>query len=51
MARGGEVLGPPTPKAELQWVDVRDLCPWIVDLAERDQAGIFNAAGPAAPVT
>jgi len=46
-ARGGEVLGPPDPKAELQWVDVRDLCPWIVDLAERDQPGIFNAAGPA----
>jgi 2'-hydroxyisoflavone reductase len=50
MARGGEVLGPPNPKAELQWVDVRDLCPWIVDLAERDQPGIFNAAGPATPV-
>jgi 2'-hydroxyisoflavone reductase len=45
------VLGPPAPKAELQWVDVRDLCPWIVDLAERDQPGIYNAAGPATPVT
>ena len=51
MARGGEVLGPPTPTAELQWVDVRDLCPWIVDLAERNQPGIYNAAGPASPVT
>jgi len=51
MARGGEVLGPPTPKAELQWIDVRDLCPWIVDLAERDQPGIYNAAGPATPMT
>jgi 2'-hydroxyisoflavone reductase len=48
-AQGGEVLGPPDPKGELQWVDVRDLCPWIVDLAERDQAGIFNAAGPEVP--
>jgi 2'-hydroxyisoflavone reductase len=46
-ARGGEVLGPPDPQAEIQWVDVRDLCPWIVDLAERNQPGIFNAAGPA----
>jgi len=45
------VLGPPNPKAELQWVDARDLCPWIVDLAERDQTGIYNAAGPAAAVT
>jgi 2'-hydroxyisoflavone reductase len=51
MARGGDVLGPPTPKAELQWIDVRDLCPWIVDLAERGQPGIYNAAGPATPAT
>jgi 2'-hydroxyisoflavone reductase len=50
-ATGGELLGPPVPKSELQWVDVRDLCPWIVELAERDQAGIFNAAGPVTPVT
>lgn len=50
VARGGAVLGPPDPRVELQWVDVRDLCPWIVDLAERDQPGIFNAAGPATPV-
>ena len=50
VSRGGEVLAPPDPKVELQWVDVRDLCPWIVDLAERDQAGIYNAAGPAKPV-
>lgn len=47
MARGGDVLGPPDPKIELQWVDVRDICPWIVTLAERNVAGIFNAAGPA----
>ena len=50
VARGGDVLGPPDPKVELQWIDVRDLCPWIVDLAERDQPGIYNAAGPATPV-
>lgn len=50
-ARGGEMLGPPDPKAELQWIDVRDLCPWIVDLAERDQSGIYNAAGPATPAS
>jgi 2'-hydroxyisoflavone reductase len=51
VARGGEVLGPPDPEVELQWVDVRDLCPWIVDLAERNEAGIYNAAGPATPVS
>jgi 2'-hydroxyisoflavone reductase len=46
---GGEVPGPPDPKAELQWVDARDLCPWIVQLGERDQAGIYNASGPTVP--
>ena len=51
MARGGDVLGPPDPKSELQWVDVRDLCPWIVSLAERDVTGIFTVAGPVAPVS
>lgn len=51
LARGGEVLGPPDPRAELQWVDVRDLCPWIVQLGERDQPGVYNAAGPATPMS
>lgn len=46
MARGGQVLSPPEPRGTLQWVDVRDLCPWIVALAERDLTGIFNVAGP-----
>jgi 2'-hydroxyisoflavone reductase len=51
LARGGDVLGPPDSGKELQWVDVRDLCPWIVTLAENDVAGIFNAAGPVTPVS
>lgn len=48
VARGGEMLGPPDRERALQWVDVRDLCPWIVDLAERDRGGVFNAVGPEA---
>jgi len=51
VARGGDVLGFPDRTAELQWVDVRDLCPWIVALVEDDRAGVYNAAGPASPVT
>ncbi|HEY7378645.1 MAG TPA: NAD-dependent epimerase/dehydratase family protein [Steroidobacteraceae bacterium] len=46
VARGGDVLGPPTRQNELQWVDVRDLAPWVVTLAEYDAPGIFNVAGP-----
>jgi 2'-hydroxyisoflavone reductase len=48
--RGGDVLAPAGPESETQWVDVRDLCPWIVTLAENDTPGIFNAAGPASVV-
>jgi len=50
-ARGGEILGPTEPQNELQWVDVRDLCPWIVTLAEQNVPGIFNTAGPASPTS
>ena len=46
VARGGDVLGPPDRERALQWVDVRDLCPWIVDLVEHDRGGVFNAVGP-----
>jgi 2'-hydroxyisoflavone reductase len=51
ISRGGTLLGPPHPKIELQWVDVQDLCPWIIALAEGDQAGIFNASGPTKSVS
>jgi 2'-hydroxyisoflavone reductase len=49
VARGGDVLAPPYADRELQWVDARDLCPWIIRLAERRVHGIFNAAGPKVP--
>ena len=49
--RGGDVLGPTGRDHEWQWVDVRDLCPWVVRLAEQDRAGTFNAVGPASPTT
>ena len=49
--RGGEVLAPGRPDSEAQWVDARDLCPWVITLAENDMPGIFNAAGPASSVS
>jgi len=49
--RGGEVLAPDGPDLIAQWVDARDLCPWIVTLAENDTAGVFNAAGPESTTT
>ncbi len=48
--KGGDIVCPPDPRREAAWIDVRDLTHWIVSLAERDQPGIFNAAGPASVI-
>ena len=48
--RGGDVLAPSGPDLEAQWVDARDLCPWLITLGENDTPGIFNAAGPSSSV-
>ncbi len=45
--RGGPVVGPAHPEVAVQVVDARDLCPWLVTLAENGTPGAFNAAGPA----
>ena len=49
--RGGDVVCPAGPDLEAQWIDVRDLCHWLVSLGENDTSGIFNGVGPASPVT
>lgn len=48
--RGGDVLAPSGPDREVQWVDARDMCPWIVTLGENNTPGIFNASGPTSVV-
>jgi 2'-hydroxyisoflavone reductase len=47
IARGGDVLAPADPAADVQFIDVRDLARWMVQLVERDIGGVFNATGPA----
>ena len=49
--RGGKVLAPGLAENICQWVDARDLCPWIITLAENDMPGTYNASGPASTVT
>jgi 2'-hydroxyisoflavone reductase len=46
VARGGEVLAPGPPGRPTQFVDVRDLADWIIDLCEREVSGTFNATHP-----
>lgn len=43
IARGGEVLVPGPPERTVQFIDVRDLASWLIDLSERTTGGSFNA--------
>jgi 2'-hydroxyisoflavone reductase len=47
----GDVLAPGDPSAPVQFVDVRDLGAWLVQLAEHGPGGNVNATGPAEPLT
>jgi 2'-hydroxyisoflavone reductase len=51
VARGGEVLAPDRPDKPVQFIDVRDLAEWILHLVEARRIGLFNATGPAQPLT
>jgi 2'-hydroxyisoflavone reductase len=51
IAAGGDVLAPGNPARQVQYIDVRDLAAWIVRLVEARQDGVYNATGPAEPLT
>ena len=51
IAEGGEVLAPGDGSTPVQYVDGRDLGAWIVKLIEDGSMGVYNALGPAAPIT
>jgi 2'-hydroxyisoflavone reductase len=40
--RGGQVLAPDGPDVPVQYVDVRDMASWILDMAKRRAGGAFN---------
>src|SRR5215207_6972979 len=46
IAAGGEVLAPDRPERKVQYIDVRDLAAWIVEMAQEQQTGMYNATGP-----
>jgi 2'-hydroxyisoflavone reductase len=49
--RGGEVLAPGDPGDPVQIIDGRDLAEWIIRMVEQGESGIYNAVGPASPLT
>jgi 2'-hydroxyisoflavone reductase len=51
IAQGGDVLAPGTGEEPVQFIDVRDLAAWIISMAGRRTPGVYNATGPASPLT
>jgi 2'-hydroxyisoflavone reductase len=51
LAEGGDVLAPGEPARRVQFIDVRDLAGWLVELARRSPGSAVNATGPAEPLT
>ncbi len=51
VAMGGEVLVPGSPDRRVQFIDVRDLAAWTLEMAEGGQSGTYNATGPEEPLT
>jgi nucleoside-diphosphate-sugar epimerase len=51
ISRGGEVLAPGTPDDPVQFIDARDLAEWTIRMVENRETGIYNATGPAKPLT
>ncbi|MBV9008945.1 MAG: NAD-dependent epimerase/dehydratase family protein [Verrucomicrobia bacterium] len=51
ISRGGEVLAPGKPEDPVQFIDARDLAEWTIRMAENRATGIYNATGPAKPLS
>ena len=51
LARGGEVLVPGKRDDSAQFIDVRDLVEFMVQVVEDKRTGPFNVAGPRDPIT
>ena len=51
LADGGRVLAPRAPEQPTQLIDARDLAEWTVRMLEQGATGVYNATGPAEPLT
>lgn len=49
--RGGDVLAPGDGTDPVQFIDARDLAEWTIRCAEARHLGVYNATGPARPLT
>ena len=51
LAGGGDILAPGDGSDPVQFIDARDLAEWTIRIAEQRITGVFNAGGPAQPIT
>ncbi len=49
--KGGDVMAPGDLDERIQFIDVRDLARWTLDMVERRMAGTYNAVGPIEPLS
>lgn len=45
LKEGREILAPGNPKRMVQFIDVRDLAKWTIQMVEKKSFGVFNATG------
>lgn len=50
VAQGDEVLAPGRPQRPVQFIDVRDLAAWCLQLVDQGVTGTFNAIGDGLPM-
>jgi len=48
---GGKVLAPAPPSSNLQFIDVRDLASFVINMIEKEKEGAYNVTGPKKPAT
>lgn len=51
LPKGGDILVPGQPEDKVQFIDVRDVAKFMIDLIEHKTIGTFNAVGPKEPMT